>query len=486
MKSALRTRSLARHSAAKTASLNALRLVHTKARQRVQPVVCQAVRFPAALPLLPFTAKELLAPGSCKVLRLNDSTTTTTSNISSGSSNSSSSSYALLLEELLSSPHRMLVHTAVDNSGRVAAGSRLGGYEAGGCVFYLSSIVKVIDVKQTDRGVLLRVQSEGRVAVRSLVQTRPYFRAVVVPVTDTVDLDRMQAATWRDICYSVERLRALMRDIQNLAAKFKSPETANLQRSMHWVDNPNPLVFSSSSMLLNSRTTPVYSTSANRTNSSSNSNTATTSSLPSSPIASLEDFQPSKILASQIQPDDFLATESAYGGDIADSMLASAASGSESESDAQYAAAAAAGAEPRASATTTSSSTPSSSSSSPSSSSSSVKSSSTGLPGAAAGNLAAAAAAVLGGGGGGALGGAVIRSRPSLLDLERACRLSLAAIQPLPTATQEEREALLRWQEEALETQDVLQRLQLACRVMGESRALLAAKCALMALSTAG
>ncbi|GIL55183.1 hypothetical protein Vafri_10793 [Volvox africanus] len=387
-----------------------------QSRQRV--VVCQAVRFPAALPLLPFTPKEVLAPGSCKVLRLYDS-----------------SSYMLLLEELLSSPHQMLIHSVVEplesKTGTLSAADRLGAYEAGGYVFCLSTIVKVIDVKQTESGVLLRVQAEGRVAVKSLAQTRPYFRAVVVPVTDSVDLDRLQTPLWRDICASVERLRELMKDVQNLAAKFKSPETANLQRAMYWVDNPHPLVFSSSSMLLNSRTAD------------GGRNIASVR-----PLASYDDFQPSKILASQILPD----TEPIY----TDSENIS--SGSDSESDAQYAAAAAAGAEPP---------PPPFSQ----------------LPGAAAGGLAAAA--VLGGGAGSILGSGAIRTRPSLLDLERACRLSLAAIQMLPRATDEEREKIRRHQVDALETQDVLERLHLAQRVMGEARALLSAKCALMALSTA-
>ncbi len=119
-----------------------------------------------------------------------------------------------------------------------------------------------------------------------------------------------------------------------------------------------------------------------------------------SPLGSYDDFQPSKILAQQIQPD----TEPLY----TDSEAIS--SGSDSEFDVQYAAAAAAGAEPPP--------TP------------------TQLPGGAGGGLAAAA--VLGGGAGSILGGGgVIRSRPSLLDLERACRLSLAVIQALPRATEE-------------------------------------------------
>ncbi|EFJ41504.1 hypothetical protein VOLCADRAFT_119690 [Volvox carteri f. nagariensis] len=357
-------------------------VARSQSRQRV--VVCRAVRFPAALPLLPFTAKEVLPPGSCKVLRLYDN-----------------SGYMLLLEELLSSPHQMLVHSSVEPTNSTSSGasatSRLGAYEAGGFVFCLSTIVKVIDVKQTESGVLLRVQAEGRVAVKSLAQTQPYFRAVVVPVTDAVDLDRLQ-------------------DVQNLAAKFKAPETANLQRAMHC-----------------------------RTAEGRDTTTA-------GPLGSCDDFQPSKILAAQVFPD----TETLY----TDSETIS--SGSDSEYDAQYAAAAATGVE---------------------------------LPpplppppvqlpvGSAGGGLAAAA--VLGGGSGSILGGSVIRTRPSLLDLERACRLSLAAIQVLPQATEEEREDIRSHQAAAMETQDVLERLQLAQRVMGEARGLLSAKCALMALSAA-
>ncbi|KAG2435867.1 hypothetical protein HXX76_007062 [Chlamydomonas incerta] len=397
----------------------------------------------------------------------------------------------LLLEELLSSPHQMLVHSAVEPSRKVEAShkvdaaDRLGGFEAGGFSFFLSTIVKVIDVKQTEGGVLLRVQAEGRVAVKSLVQAAPYFRAVVVPLTDSVDLDTLQAPTWRDICGNVERLRGLMRDVQNLSNKFKGPETSNLQRAMQWVDNPQPLVFASSSLMLNSR--PAAR--------------AAPGGLATPPTGSFasgsfdgEDFQPSKILANQIQPDvDPIFMES-ISGSVADS-----------ESDAQYAAAASTGAAGASSSATTGASASTSSSGSGSGSgasgpsSSSPSSSSAGLPGAAAGSRGGsggsgglgfskssglAAAAILGDGS--ALGpGGVIRARPSLLDLERACRLSMAAIQILPRTTEEERAAVRAAQTAALETQDVLERLHLANRVMAEARGLLSAKCALLTLSSA-
>ncbi|KXZ54918.1 hypothetical protein GPECTOR_4g990 [Gonium pectorale] len=380
----------------------------------------------------------------CKVLRLHDS-----------------SSYLLLLEELLSSPHQMLVHSAVQPAGQQPGqGGRLGAFEAGGFEFFLSTIVKVIDVKQTERGVLLRVQSEGRVAVKSLAQTRPYFRAVVVPLTDSVDLNQLQASgtvvaygaplgvvwrshksgvtapVWRDICGSAERLRALMRDVQNLANKFKCPETANLQRAMQC------------------RTTEGFGARAAGGAASlsvaDGDAAARAAGGEPTPLASYDndDFQPSKILARLIKPD----VEPTY----TDSE--SISSGSDTESDAQYAAAAAAGCEPPLAVSQ--------------------------LPGAAAaGGLAAGA--VLSGGGGGVLGGVVIRNRPSLLDLERACRLSLAAIQVLPRTTDEERAAIWKHQAAALETQDVLERLTMAQHVMSEARGLLAAKCALLTLSKA-
>ncbi|KAG2451169.1 hypothetical protein HYH02_003776 [Chlamydomonas schloesseri] len=402
----------------------------------------------------------------------------------------------LLLEELLSSPHQMLVHSAVEASHKVAARDRLGGFEAGGFSFFLSTIVKVIDVKQTETGVLLRVQAEGRVAVKSLVQAQPYFRAVVVPLTDSVDLDTLQAPTWRDICGNVERLRSLMRDVQNLSNKFKGPETSNLQRAMQWVDNPQPLVFSSSSLMLNSRPASGAPPDGLRT--------PPTGSFASGSYDS-DDFQPSKILANQIQPDvDPIFTESISG------------SVSDSESDAQYAAAASTGAAGATAAASGAASTSGSGSGSGGSGSGSGSGSGTsgpaaGLPGAAAGSRGGSggggtSGSGSGGGGGGAGGlgfstssglaaaavlgdgsalgpGGVIRSRPSLLDLERACRLSMAAIQVLPRTTEEERAAVRAAQTAALETQDVLERLHLANKVMGEARGLLSAKCALLTLS---
>lgn len=168
-------------------------------------------------------------------------------------------------------------HVQVEASHKVEARDRLGGFEAGGFSFFLSNIVKVgagvspcahtllkrfakllptvgqtscmtftlppalrhaalthastrllaavqvIDVKQTETGVLLRVQSEGRVAVKSLVQAQPYFRAVVVPLTDSVDLDTLQvgwgpmrlmgrvglmALMWRGVGFGAAGLRA--------------------------------------------------------------------------------------------------------------------------------------------------------------------------------------------------------------------------------------------------------------------------------------
>ncbi len=68
-------------------------------------------------------------------------------------------------------------------------------------------------MRQTDDsgGVLLRVQAEGRCAVKSLVSVRPYFRALVVPLTDDVSLEGLRAAQWAEIRGAADGLRDLMR-----------------------------------------------------------------------------------------------------------------------------------------------------------------------------------------------------------------------------------------------------------------------------------
>lgn len=58
-------------------------------------------------------------------------------------------------------------------------------------------------------------------------------------------------------------------------------------------------------------------------------------------------------------------------------------------------------------------------------------------------------------------------------------------LSPFPITVSQERAAVRAAQTEALETQDVLQRLHLANRVMAEARGLLSAKCALLTLSSA-
>ena len=66
---------------------------------------------------------------------------------------------------------------------------------------------------------------------------------------------------------------------------------------------------------------------------------------------------------------------------------------------------------------------------------------------------------------------------------QRALRLSFAALQVVPESSDKEQMQLIRRKVTAMETSSTLERLELTLQVMSQSRALLAAKCALKSLN---
>lgn len=69
--------------------------------------------------------------------------------------------------------------------------------------------MQVVNAAETPNGCRLRVQAEGRVAVKSLTMLQPYFKALVVPLTDAVSLDALTPPGW-------ERTHALYRELRTL------------------------------------------------------------------------------------------------------------------------------------------------------------------------------------------------------------------------------------------------------------------------------
>lgn len=264
-------------------------------------------------------------------------------------------------------------------------------------------------------------------------------------------------------------------DVQNLCAKFKCPETANLQRAMTWVDYPHPRLFASSSLLLNSpacASSGFGTTTASASSASSTSLSSSSNGLPGSPTQSydFDDFQPSKIMAKHIGWDgeDIIDGRQGQERGMERGSSRSDSGSSSGEREERAGGGVVAGRDGMGSGTlSTGSFDEGSAVEAPGLASLQPQQVGVGAVGAAeAGGSAStlsvpAAEAAEGaqGQGQGAVRKATLRRRvgagleevggggagvgrgrrPSLLDLERACRLSMAAIQPLPRATEEVR-----------------------------------------------
>lgn len=99
---------------------------------------------------------------------------------------------------------------------------------------------QVLAVKRLQVGVLVHIQAEARISVTELQQSNswaPYMRATVVTLLD----EPLLAADWQQVHHQAQQLTATMQDVQNLAQKFRTKQTAGLQQAMYWWEK-SPLI----------------------------------------------------------------------------------------------------------------------------------------------------------------------------------------------------------------------------------------------------
>ncbi|KXZ54459.1 hypothetical protein GPECTOR_4g1010 [Gonium pectorale] len=140
-----------------------------------------------------------------------------------------------LVDECLASEHRLMA-TAVlepymgEAESDAGPGSFVGGYN-----FSLSCgcLVQVLSAKPYTGGYLVRIRGEARLGISGLPQTGPYMRAQVYPLPDQAAASVPEQET--GLRAKVAELQEIMRDVQNLASKFRCDETAALQQAMRWL-----------------------------------------------------------------------------------------------------------------------------------------------------------------------------------------------------------------------------------------------------------
>eukprot|EP00878_Enallax_costatus_P018823 GHUV01019838.1.p1 GENE.GHUV01019838.1~~GHUV01019838.1.p1 ORF type:complete len:394 (+),score=135.34 GHUV01019838.1:375-1556(+) len=199
--------------------------------------VSEDVEFPMKVPLLPFPVEEVMLPGSVKTLHLFEAR------------------YLSLLDEVLSNPqnNKFFGHVVVEQPGD-PVGSKAsafpGAYVGDTFVFLMGTLVRVLEVKSLQIGALVRIQAEARISITQIHQVDPYIRATVVTLPD----EPLQQADWQLVHDQVQQLTATMQDLQNLAQKFRTKQTAALQQAMYWWER-QPLMSSSSSSSTRSTST---------------------------------------------------------------------------------------------------------------------------------------------------------------------------------------------------------------------------------------
>ncbi|MEW5314742.1 MAG: hypothetical protein WDW38_006214 [Sanguina aurantia] len=371
------------------------------------------LQFPAVLPILPFPVNELLAPGSTKVLNLFEPR------------------YLALVEATVTRQHQVFVHTMIEEgaAGRATLARCPSAHQVGKHVLCSAVLVKVMEIKEAPRGVIVRVRAEGRVAIKALRTVEPYITGVVVPVLDAApplvagSAEGGGGVLWA-LQAAVRELEEVMRDVQNLARKFKCVETTNLAHALDvWVGEKRPVMVSTElSWLSDGEATPAAAAAA-----------AAAAAGPSNPTASA---------TASVEPSPADAESLASSGRSEGEATAAVASVSAGASETVEGGGGLSG---------------DGSSSSGSSSGSGVLLE--------------------------AMGRGMTPDPALLLDLERASRLSFAALQLLPQATAHEKAQCLVEQRKAMEMQDTLARLQHVLAIMTTSRNMLAAKCALKGLN---
>ncbi|GIM03492.1 hypothetical protein Vretimale_8258 [Volvox reticuliferus] len=173
---------------------------------------------PHELPLFPVQPMGVFLPGMTKTLHLYEP------------------HFISLMDECLASDHKLMATAVLEPFMGKASETDAGpGAFVGGYNFSLSCgcLVQVLSAKPYTGGYLVRIRGEARLGISGLPQTGPYMRAQVYPLPDQPP--ELGTDQERELRAKVEQLREIMRDVQNLASKFRCDETAALQQAMRWM-----------------------------------------------------------------------------------------------------------------------------------------------------------------------------------------------------------------------------------------------------------
>ncbi|GLI67430.1 hypothetical protein VaNZ11_011626 [Volvox africanus] len=185
------------------------------------PCRAAAVRnlgIPHELPLFPVQPMGVFLPGMTKTLHLYEP------------------HFISLMDECLASEHKLMATAVLEPFMGEASEADAGpGAFVGGYNFSLSCgcLVQVLSAKPYTGGYLVRIRGEARLGISGLPQAGPYMRAQVYPLPDQPF--ELGAEQERELRTKVAQLREIMRDVQNLASKFRCDETAALQQAMRWM-----------------------------------------------------------------------------------------------------------------------------------------------------------------------------------------------------------------------------------------------------------
>ncbi|GIL55200.1 hypothetical protein Vafri_10785 [Volvox africanus] len=197
---------------------------HTVLRRNARSKLscCTAARsnlgIPHELPLFPVQPMGVFLPGMTKTLHLYEP------------------HFISLMDECLASEHKLMATAVLEPFMGEASEADAGpGAFVGGYNFSLSCgcLVQVLSAKPYTGGYLVRIRGEARLGISGLPQTGPYMRAQVYPLPDQPS--ELGAEQEGELRAKVEQLREIMRDVQNLASKFRCDETAALQQAMRWM-----------------------------------------------------------------------------------------------------------------------------------------------------------------------------------------------------------------------------------------------------------
>lgn len=170
---------------------------------------------PTELPVLPVKLGGVFLPGETKTLHIytpKDMARLT----------AVQSDYGNLLATAVMEPH-------VGSTQALTPAS----FAADGWLLSCACLTKVLDVKPfASGGFLVRVRGEGRLAVKGTAGSEPFIVARVSLLCDDVAVDEEAVQARGSV------LQDVMRDIQNMASKFRCEETARIQQATAWLHAP--------------------------------------------------------------------------------------------------------------------------------------------------------------------------------------------------------------------------------------------------------